>query len=1093
MLSADGFIKAAGTVLRDGHGAGDVVLLQGTNLGGWLLKEGWMTPMDSSGTIPDDYTARQTILTRFGTEIGQRVLDDYENSWITLNDLDNIKAMGMNVVRLPLWYRNFQNEVGTSVGSPFTRIDWLVSNAWARGIYTILDFHGVVGGQSTADHTGRVRATAEFWSNATDQQRTIDIWKQIAQHYKNNPGVAGYDLINEPTGAPNSSAVWNMYDRMYDAIRPVDPDHLIIMEGAFGNWDWDMLPNPATFGWTNVMYQMHEYQFGGDATAIKAGTDHQVADFVAHKNWNVPAYVGEFNDFSPPPDPASVWAYTVQQYQAAGINWSEWSYKSSNGSGTNSWGIYNKLPSGTAVPNLQTDDSATISNKWKAWVTDTSSVVNPMLLSALTVGLGALPAGFTDADVNVAGLPGKASFDALTGTWTLWGSGADIWGTADQFNFASKAFSGDGTIIAKVSNDSNTDLWAKTGVMFRDGTGAGAVYAAIMTTPGNGVTFQWRNVLNGSSNEAHILNIPAPVILRLVRTGNSFSAYYGYGGAWTQVGTTQSVAMSSSVRAGLVTTAHNNSMLNTGTFKGVSILPAGWLSQDVGAQNGGWAGTDAPAGNTWTVAGGGPSATSGSDSYNFTYRSWSGDGVMKAKLASFTNTLNASRAGLMFGAAADAGSAGAVFANVYLTSNDQVGFRWRSTIGGAVLTAQVSAGGAQWIRLIRTGSSFAAYFSADNVHWTRIDLPQNIAMPTTAQVGIVVDSTDISKLSQATFTGVLLSQKLSVSLAGTAGDDNYYVRRNGSNVDIWRNADGSGPPVQSVDVDETGTLSLNGAEGNDTFILDASGGAPFLAPGADVINGAGGNDVVRLIGLSDTAALRFDSSAFYIGAAMGVGISGIEAMEVVASKVASLMITSGATGVLANGGGTLQTGTLSVASDAQLDLRNNTLIVTGGDLMEINNLVASGRNAGTSGRWSGLGITNSTAAAKPLTGLAVFSDSRGVVVKYTWLGDLDGNGMVNADDYARIDAGFASRATGYGNGDIDYRGSINSDDYFYIDLGFSSQGTPLAPQAATSGTAGPTKSTGSKLPVAHKLPVTHRHHRRGHWDVSRRSFTRRGM
>jgi len=52
--------------------------------------------------------------------------------------------------------------------------------------------------------------------------------------------------------------VWSMYDRMYKAIRPLDPDHLIVMEGAFGNWNWDMLPNPSTFGWTNVMYEMHE-------------------------------------------------------------------------------------------------------------------------------------------------------------------------------------------------------------------------------------------------------------------------------------------------------------------------------------------------------------------------------------------------------------------------------------------------------------------------------------------------------------------------------------------------------------------------------------------------------------------------------------------------------------------------------------------------------------------------------------------------------------------------------------------------------------------------------------------------------------------
>src|SRR5213075_1552840 len=249
LLSADGFVKAAGTVLRDGHGAGDVVLLQGTNLGGWLLKEGWMTPMDSSGASPDDYTARQTLINRFGAATADSLIDSYENSWITTNDLDNIKAMEMNVVRLPFWYRNLQDEDGTWRADAVERMDWLVSNAWARGIYTILDFHGVVGGQSTADHTGRVRSPAEFWTVPSYQQRTIDIWTKIAQHYAGFPGVAAYDLINEPGGTPNSTTLWNMYDRMYHAIRAVDPDHLITMEGAYGSWNWSMLPNPATYGW----------------------------------------------------------------------------------------------------------------------------------------------------------------------------------------------------------------------------------------------------------------------------------------------------------------------------------------------------------------------------------------------------------------------------------------------------------------------------------------------------------------------------------------------------------------------------------------------------------------------------------------------------------------------------------------------------------------------------------------------------------------------------------------------------------------------------------------------------------------------------
>jgi len=309
---------------------------RGTNLGGWLLKEGWMTPMDSSGTSPDDYTARQTLINRFGAATADSLVDSYENSWITTNDLDNIKAMGMTwcgcrsgigICRMRMgrggrmrlsgwtgWFRMHGR-------GGFIRF-WIFM-VWSAGRARRITRGGFVRRRSS----GAIRPTSSG---------RIDIWTAIAQHFAGNPGVAAYDLINEPGGTPNSTTLWNMYDRMYDAIRAVDADHLITMEGSYGSWNWSMLPNPATYGWTNVMYQMHEYQFGstGDPVAIKAGTDRQVADFNAHKSWNVPAYVGEFNDFGPAPDPSSVWAYTVQQYQAAGINWSEWSYKSSNGSGT---------------------------------------------------------------------------------------------------------------------------------------------------------------------------------------------------------------------------------------------------------------------------------------------------------------------------------------------------------------------------------------------------------------------------------------------------------------------------------------------------------------------------------------------------------------------------------------------------------------------------------------------------------------------------------------------------------------------------------------------------------------------------------------
>lgn len=378
----DPFLKSSGIYIRDDRGAGDTVALHGVNLGGYLVMEGWMTPMDSSG-LPDDYSVLQTLDNRFGVATEQSLIATYQQSWITTTDLDNIKAMGFNVIRLPFWWGDFETLNGQWRSDAFAKMDWLVNQAWQRGIYTILDFHGVVGGQSGDQSSGQ-SGQNQYWSNALDQSATATIWERIAAHYKGNPGVAGYDLINEPTGAPSTQAVWNVYRNLYTDIRNVDPDHMIIMEGTFGNWNWNQLPDPSTYGWTNVMYEMHEYQFNStnDPSAIEAGTNNQVNDFDNHLSWDVPDYVGEFNDFAPGSNPASVWQYTIGQFDANNINWTTWSYKTTQTLAPNSWGVY--APTYWAqTPNIQTDSAQTIAEDWSQWTTAAAFTVTGFLQHSL--------------------------------------------------------------------------------------------------------------------------------------------------------------------------------------------------------------------------------------------------------------------------------------------------------------------------------------------------------------------------------------------------------------------------------------------------------------------------------------------------------------------------------------------------------------------------------------------------------------------------------------------------------------------------------------------------------------------------------------
>jgi len=190
-----------------------------------------------------------------------------------------------------------------------------------------------------------------------------------------------------------------------------------------------------------------------------------------------------------------------------------------------------------------------------------------------SVAGAALPPGWDDTDIGSPAQAGSAS--DVSGGWTIAGGGSDIWNTSDQFNFASTAVSGDGTLIAKVLTLQNTDPgtgWSKAGVMFRNDSSPGAVNVAIVATAGNGVSFQWRGSAGGGCNYVNHTGLVAPVWLKLVRSGANFSGYYSADGQnWTQVGTTQAVTMASNMLAGLAVTAHNNAALNTATFTNVTM------------------------------------------------------------------------------------------------------------------------------------------------------------------------------------------------------------------------------------------------------------------------------------------------------------------------------------------------------------------------------------------------------------------------------------------------------------------------------------------------------------------------------------------
>lgn len=206
-------------------------------------------------------------------------------------------------------------------------------------------------------------------------------------------------------------------------------------------------------------------------------------------------------------------------------------------------------------------------------VTGTSGSLSHSDTVTLIVNTAGLPSGWTDADIGAVGLAGSATYN--NGVYTVNGSGSDIYGTADTFNYVSESVSGDLAVAARVASQANTSTWAKSGVMVRETTAAGSKFIGIYITPSNGVSMQLRSATGGSAVDlARQSGKVAPYYVKLVRSGNTFNGYSSPDGVtWTLVGSTN-VTMTTTVTAGLAVCAHNNTALNTSTFDNVTVATA---------------------------------------------------------------------------------------------------------------------------------------------------------------------------------------------------------------------------------------------------------------------------------------------------------------------------------------------------------------------------------------------------------------------------------------------------------------------------------------------------------------------------------------
>jgi regulation of enolase protein 1 (concanavalin A-like superfamily) len=204
----------------------------------------------------------------------------------------------------------------------------------------------------------------------------------------------------------------------------------------------------------------------------------------------------------------------------------------------------------------------------------TSSAVSVTVSGSLS----GLPSPWVNTDVGSPSLAGSTTSPS-SGSFSVTGAGTDIWGTADQFQFAYQPVQGDTQIVARVANVQATDPWSKGGIMIRQSLTAGSQHAAVVGTAANGWNFLWRSTSGGTSFSTHGPSGAAPGWVKLTRVGNTISAYLSSDGAtWTALDN-EPITMSGTVYVGLVVTSHSPGARATDSFTNVAVTAVSGTNQ----------------------------------------------------------------------------------------------------------------------------------------------------------------------------------------------------------------------------------------------------------------------------------------------------------------------------------------------------------------------------------------------------------------------------------------------------------------------------------------------------------------------------------
>ncbi len=325
---AGGFVHASGKKVMDVNG--QELILRGHAPGGWMIQEPYMMEISAN--------SQHEIRAKIQSLLGEENTAAFYRKWLAngfrKEDVRLLAEMGFNSIRLPMHYNLFtlpieeepERGANTWLETGFRMVDDVLSWCKEYGIYLILDMHGAPGGQGKDTNISDYDpAKLSLWESADNQDKLVALWVKLAERYANEPCIAAYDLINEPNWAFDgdnangcadcqNAPLWELYKRLIKAIREVDKNHMLILEGNCWCNNYNGLPSVKLWD-NNLCLQFHKYWSMNTQAAIQFILD-------LRNSKNVPVWCGESGENS------NHWyADAVRLLEANGIGWSWWTWK----------------------------------------------------------------------------------------------------------------------------------------------------------------------------------------------------------------------------------------------------------------------------------------------------------------------------------------------------------------------------------------------------------------------------------------------------------------------------------------------------------------------------------------------------------------------------------------------------------------------------------------------------------------------------------------------------------------------------------------------------------------------------------------------